>query len=54
MPWGDRFLLSSMAEPGIAICEQGRLVHLPEASHWLQHEAPERVNELILEFLAQP
>jgi pimeloyl-ACP methyl ester carboxylesterase len=24
---------------------------IPEASHWVQHEAPERVNELLIEFL---
>lgn len=53
MLWGkqDGFLLADMAEPSIEMCENGRLVYLPGASHWLQHEAPEEVNPLIHEFL---
>lgn len=53
MLWGkqDSFLLADMAEPSIEMCENGRLVYLPEASHWLQHEAPEEVNPLIHDFL---
>lgn len=51
--WGeqDRFLLVGMAEPSIEMCEDGHLICLPEASHWLQHEAPEKVNRLIHDFL---
>ena len=51
--WGerDRFLLAEMAESSIALCERGRLVRLPQASHWLQHEEPATVNRLIDEFL---
>lgn len=53
MLWGeqDRFLLTDMAEPSIEMCEDGRLVRMPEASHWLQHEAAEEVNRLIHDFL---
>lgn len=53
MLWGkqDSFLLADMAEPSIEMCENGRLIYLPEASHWLQHEAPEEVNPLIHNFL---
>lgn len=29
-----------------------RVERLPDASHWVQNDAPERVNQLILEFLA--
>jgi len=51
--WGeqDRFLLKDMAEPSVAMCEQGRLLRLPSASHWVQHEEPERVNAAIEAFL---
>jgi len=53
--WGtrDRFLGREMVEPSLALCDDGRLVELPEATHWLQHEEPERVNRLLLEFLAE-
>jgi epoxide hydrolase 4 len=53
MLWGkkDRFLLAEMAEPSIEMCDVGRLIFLPEASHWLQHEVPEEVNSLIHNFL---
>ncbi len=53
MLWGeqDRFLLTDMAEPSIEMCEHGRLIRMPEVSHWLQHEAPEEVNRLIHDFL---
>lgn len=53
MLWGeqDRFLLTDMAEPSIEMCEDGQLVRMPEASHWLQHDAPEEVNRLIHDFL---
>ena len=52
--WGDR---DSALEPGLADasivrCTHGELFHLPEATHWLQHEEPARVNELLIEFLA--
>lgn len=51
--WGkkDRALLSEMAQPSIDLCDQGRLVFLDEASHWVQHEEPEAVNRLLVEHL---
>lgn len=53
MIWGDRdrFLGSEMAEPSIRLCPKGRLVHIQEATHWVQHEEAERVNDLILSFV---
>jgi epoxide hydrolase 4 len=53
--WGtqDRFLGREMAEPSIARCDPGRLVLLDEAGHWVQHEEPERVSRLLLEFFAE-
>ncbi|MBN9166279.1 MAG: alpha/beta fold hydrolase [Myxococcales bacterium] len=54
--WGDkdRFLGSEMAEPPKRFVPHARVVHIPEASHWVQNDAPAKVNELLLEFVAQP
>ncbi len=51
--WGmkDRFLIRAMAQASINLCEKGKLVFIEEASHWVQHEEPGRVNELLLDFL---
>ena len=51
--WGDRdsALEPGLAELSIARCADGEVIHLPEATHWLHHEEPARVNELLLEFL---
>jgi pimeloyl-ACP methyl ester carboxylesterase len=51
--WGaqDNFLTREMAQPSIDLCDDGRLVFIEEASHWLHHEDPDRVNELIDSFL---
>ena len=51
--WGalDAYLGREMAKPSIDLCDDGRLVFIEEATHWVQHEEPERVNELLLEFL---
>lgn len=49
--WGtkDRFLGEEMAQPSIDRCDQGRLARI-EATHWVQHEEPDRVNALIADF----
>jgi len=54
--WGaqDRFLGRELAEASIKKCSQGQLVFLDDATHWLHHEQPERVNALIHEFLSRP
>lgn len=53
MLWGmqDIALSSKMAAPSIALCDNGRLVTIPEATHWVQHDAKDQVNALLLEFL---
>lgn len=53
--WGeqDRFLARGLAEPSLAFCDHGRLEPIPEATHWVQHEEPERVSRLILDFLRE-
>jgi pimeloyl-ACP methyl ester carboxylesterase len=56
MIWGakDIALGRSLAQPSIDLCDQGRLVFLEEASHWVQHEEPAQVNRLLLEFFGDP
>jgi len=51
--WGtqDKFLGRELAQPSIDLCDNGRLVFIEEASHWVQHEEPAQVNELLSTFL---
>jgi pimeloyl-ACP methyl ester carboxylesterase len=51
--WGDRdrWLGSELAEPDSRWVANARVEHVPEATHWIQADAPERVNELLLRFL---
>jgi pimeloyl-ACP methyl ester carboxylesterase len=53
--WGerDRFLLFEMAEASLRYCSDAEVISFPEASHWLQHEEPARVAELLIEFFRQ-
>lgn len=52
--WGaqDYNLGIAMAQPSIELCDQGKLVVVEEATHWVQHEEPARVNQLLVDFLA--
>jgi pimeloyl-ACP methyl ester carboxylesterase len=53
--WGerDRYLGAELAEPDPAdVPNLERVVSLPDASHWVQHDEPERVNQLLAEFFA--
>jgi pimeloyl-ACP methyl ester carboxylesterase len=51
--WGmlDRHLGSELAEPPAKWVSNVRGERIPDATHWVQHDAPERVNELLLDFL---
>lgn len=51
--WGvhDRFLVSTLAEESLRYCSNGELHLLENAGHWLQHEEPEEVNRLLIDFL---
>ncbi len=49
--WGehDRYLSSALAEPRREdVPGLTRVVRIPEASHWVQHDEPERVSELLI------
>ena len=51
--WGaqDKFFRRELAQESMKYCEEEQLVILEAATHWLQHEEPDRVNELIGSFL---
>jgi epoxide hydrolase 4 len=50
--WGerDKFLMSEMARESLRYCPQGELFPFPNATHWLQHEEPEKVSQLLVAF----
>ena len=50
--WGekDKFLLRELAPESIDLCDHAKLVFIAGASHWVQHEEPAKVNELLCEF----
>lgn len=52
--WGaqDPFLSRGLAAASFARCDAARLEFIEGASHWVQHEEPERVNTLLQAFLA--
>jgi pimeloyl-ACP methyl ester carboxylesterase len=51
--WGarDRFLGREMAAPSLERCERGRLEVFEEASHWIQHDDADAVNDRLVRFL---
>jgi pimeloyl-ACP methyl ester carboxylesterase len=53
--WGerDRYLGIRLTEGLEGWVPNLRIERLPDASHWVQNDAPERVNELLLEFLGR-
>lgn len=52
--WGmlDRHIGSELAEPAPEWVPNVRVERIADATHWVQHDAPERVNELLLGFFA--
>ncbi len=50
--WGERddFLLSEMAHESLRYCTSAELFTFANATHWLQHEEPARVSELLIDF----
>lgn len=51
--WGeqDRHLGLPLSCPDSALVPNVRVERIADASHWVQHERPERVNELLIDFL---
>ena len=53
--WGqrDRYLGPKLAEPDRDdVPNLDRVVRLPDASHWVHHDEPERVTQLLIDFFA--
>jgi len=52
--WGQRdaFLLPEMAQESLRYCTDAQLISFPDASHWLQHEEPDRVSRALIEFFS--
>ena len=53
--WGqrDRYLGEELAEPDHDdVPNLDRVERLPDASHWVHHDEPERVNQLLIDFFA--
>lgn len=50
--WGkqDFALNAEMAQESVTFCEDGQLIYFDDATHWIQHDEPNRVNQLIGEF----
>jgi pimeloyl-ACP methyl ester carboxylesterase len=50
--WGerDRFLMTEMAHESLRYCANGELFTFADASHWIQHEEPEKVCEMLIKF----
>ena len=48
--WGlkDFALRGEMAAESAAECDDAELIELPDNTHWVQHEAPELVNETLI------
>jgi len=53
--WGaqDVALSETMAQPSADFCRDGRLEMIEDATHWVQHDAPDRVNRLLREHLGE-
>ena len=54
MIWGtdDHFIERGVAEASLALCDSARLEWIEGATHWVQHEEPDRVNLLLFDFLS--
>jgi pimeloyl-ACP methyl ester carboxylesterase len=51
--WGeqDSAILPELAEESVEYCADGRLERFPDATHWVQHEYPDRTADLLLDHL---
>lgn len=51
MLWGDRdrYLMRGCADAVARYIDDLHVVHFPQATHWIAHEQPERVNQLLRE-----
>jgi pimeloyl-ACP methyl ester carboxylesterase len=47
---GDAFLSLEMAQDSLRYCDNAELFTFVDATHWLQHEEPERISEHLIRF----
>lgn len=52
--WGerDRFLMVEMAHDSLRYCADAELFTFADATHWLQHEEPARVSQVLIDFFS--
>lgn len=52
--WGlrDGALSADMLEPSYDLCDNGRYLKLEKATHWVQHDEKERVNQVLGQFFS--
>ena len=52
--WGmrDAFLTAEMARDSLRYCTDAELIQFPDATHWLQHEEPARVSQILVDFFS--
>jgi len=52
--WGnnDQFASETMARESLQYCDDGHLEIFETATHWIQHEEPAKVNDLLSQFFA--
>jgi epoxide hydrolase 4 len=51
--WGaqDVFVERELADASARLCDNARVAYLEGSTHWVQHDEPKRVGDLLLEFL---
>jgi pimeloyl-ACP methyl ester carboxylesterase len=51
--WGQRdsYAIPELAEASSRLCADCRIEYLERSTHWVQHDEPERVNQLLADFL---
>jgi len=51
--WGkrDHVMKPELAQASIALCDDGHLHTIEAATHWVQHDAPQQVNSIIIDWL---
>jgi pimeloyl-ACP methyl ester carboxylesterase len=52
--WGndDKYGVRDLVERSLTLCDSASAVYI-DASHWVQHDEPQRVNALLLDFLGR-
>jgi epoxide hydrolase 4 len=54
--WGeqDPYGVRELAEDSLRLCDNGRSIYLPSASHWVHHDERRRCREAVLDFTRRP